>query len=180
MNLTVHAAKDVQVTRADIEDWPDIMNLRGYLTRSKAENYISADPESLKGFLHHAYTYPERVGLLLCWWKSDLVGMAAVLLVDQPVVTTPGVGVTRQAFIHSVYITPWVWDALKVEKISVPGYVGAEMSAGIDIWATSPRSDGGGGARFIYGNVRLDGHFKAFSRKFGYERQSVVIGKSLV
>lgn len=179
MQTSFHEGKDTRVTRADIEDWPEILGLREYVVTSRAVNYISAEPEALKGFLHHSYTYPERVGLLLCWWGEHLVGMAAVLIVDQPIVANPGVGLTRQAFIHSVYIAPWVWDRSRVVKIRVPGYVGKEFCSGIEKWAKHPRNDGMGGAKFIYGNVRLDGNFSGFLRKFGFERQSVVVGKPL-
>lgn len=180
MGLVVHVSRDVEILRADVEDWEAIGGLREYLEGSRANNYISADPQSLKAFLHHSFTFPERVGLLLCRWQGRLVGMAAVLLVDQPVVVVPGLRSSRQAFIHSVYILPWVWDWDRSRQLRVPGRVGVAMSEGIEKWATFPRSDGGGGARFIYGNVRLDGNFGAFARKFGYEKQSVVIGKSLV
>lgn len=179
MKNLIHQGHDIQITKAEVDDWTDILSLREYVIHSKANNYITADLDSLKAFLHHAYTYPEKVGFLLCWWGPTLVGMTALLLTDQPVVTSPGIAFARQAFIHSVYIAPWVWNRSRVEKIRVPVYAGEELMAGIEKWALAPRPDGLGGAKFIYGNVRLDGNFRAFFEKYGFERQSVVIGKPL-
>lgn len=173
MKLQVHAYRDILVERADIDSWHDILRLREYVQDSRAINYISAEPEALKGFLHHSFTYPDRIAFLLCWWKEELIGMAAVLIVDQPVVSSPGVALNRQAFIHSVYIAPWIWDRSRVEKIPIPRYAGEEFCAGIEKWSRER------GARYIYGNVRLDGNFNGFLRKFGFERQSVVVGKPL-
>lgn len=176
----IHSEKDIQVTTADIEDWHDILALREYVVNSKATDYITTDPAELKAFLHHSYTMPERVGFLLMWWKGHLIGMVGLLLTDQPVVTSPGIAFSRQVFINSVYIAPWIWkNGDRVEKERVPVYAGKEFLEAMSKWGRAPRSVDGKGATYIYGNVRLNGNFAAFFEKYGFERQSVVIGRPL-
>ena len=158
---------EIFVGPADLDDWTGLNEVRDRLEASKFSAYVSATRDELRALLCNSILLPHAVGLLVARYRTIACGMAALLLVQAPRPGTPGVATKPHGFIHSVYIDP------SVAGMMIPPAVGAAVFAGIEKWSRDR------GADYVYGNVRLDGHFDALYRKYGLVKQHYVIGKEL-
>lgn len=164
---------EFEVTNATLDDWADIKQLVLQLGDSKFSAIVGATPEEAQGFLINSITHPAGVGLLLLRWQGRAVGLCALMAMNSPKPGTLGVYAETQVhcFIHSVYIRPSYGDGQWATKVPPEG--GNHMMLGIEEWARARR------AVWIYGNVRLDGRFGGFWRKFGMGAQHGVAGKGV-
>lgn len=159
----------VIVKDAGVEDWQALKHLHAKLQMDKARNYISCSLEELESFLLNSKLFPQ-VKLLVVEWDRRIAGLAAMMLIDAPQMGQTGVYAqrVRHVFIHAAYVPSWVGV-----KERVPREAGPKLWEAMEGWSKQM------GACFIYGNVRLDGNFNAFERKYGLKKQHVVIGKNL-
>lgn len=185
MQQVVYRQGDAWVGPVGIDDWTDIRHLQKEFSETRFQDYISGTLEELETFYVKSRAWPERVGFLQVRWQEHLCGLAALLLVDAPQLGKSDKPVDRQCFIHSVYIAPKIvvfpaYHGMVVGRTHrVPGYVGKVMCEGMVRWAKAPRPDGLGGATKLFGNVRLDGNFGGFARKFGFLKTHSVVVKEL-
>ena len=177
MQELIHRQDDAWVGPVSINDWPEIRDLQREFSKTRFQNYISGTLAELETFYVKSRAWPERVGFLQVRWMGHLCGLAALMLVDAPQLGNSENPVDRQCFIHSVYIAPRV--QVLQSSTRVPAYVGKVMCEGMERWAKRPRPDGLGGATKLFGNVRLDGNFGGFSRKFGFLKTHSVVVKDL-
>jgi len=158
----------IEARPARFEDWQDIEHVLLRLSSSRFSAWLSCNRQETQYFLMHSLCLPQSVGLLVEHWDGEPIGLCALLLVDSPRAGVPGIGVARHGFIHSVFVDPCT-----VKGARVPSEAGHVMMEAIENWCKER------GAGYVYGNVRMDGHFEALHKKFGMIRQHMVVGKEI-
>lgn len=168
----------ITVRPAELNDWESLKDLHYKLQRDKARNYISCNINELEAFFLNSKLFPQ-VRLLVVDWQirpgwNTVVGLAAMMAIETPRMGDTGVYRNRviHCFIHAAYVPSWVIPD-RMNKMRVPPEAGPELWKHMEEWARSV------GACFIYGNVRLDGNFRAFEKRYGLKKQHIVIGKEL-
>lgn len=156
----------IEARPARFEDWPDIEHILLRLSSSRFSAWLSSSPQETQCFLMHSLMLPQSVGLLVEHWDGIPIGICALLLVDSPRAGVPGIGVARHGFIHSVFIDPTT-----IKGARVPSEAGTIMMDAIEKWCQERQ------ANYVFGNVRMDGHFEALLKKFGMEKMHMVVGK---
>lgn len=182
MQQVVYRQDDAWVGPVGIDDWPDIKHLQKDFEGTRFQNYVSGTLPELEAFYVRSRAWPEQVGFLQVRWNDHLCGLASLLLIDSPQLGSADRPVDRHCFIHSVYIAPKITECHGTaggRTHRVPGYVGKVMCEGMVRWAARLRADGMGGATKLFGNVRLDGNFGGFARKFGFMKTHTVVVKDL-
>lgn len=172
---------------ATLNDWPQIKDLHARLQTDKARNYIASTIEELEAFLVNSITFPQ-VSLLVLEWEMEkgtyLVGIAAMMLIQAPQLGQIGVHnkLAVHCFIHAVYIPSWI-RATTGEKLRVPLQHGvdggSDQDAGALMWNSMVAWAEAHNASYIYGNIRLDGNFGAFEKKYGLTKRFTIIGKEI-
>ena len=165
------SSSDITAAPATIDDWPGIKACIARLRASRFSSYVSSTDQEAEGFFVNSRQFPDKVGFLILKWGAHVCGVVALLAIDAPKPGTIGVytELVRHCFIHSVYIDPWV--PTLGGKRRIPMEAGKVFYEAIENWGRTR------GATFIYGNVREDGHFDAFLRKFGLRVQHKVVGR---
>ena len=165
-------SSDITAAPATIDDWLGIKACIARLRASRFSQYVSSTNQEAEGFFVNSRQFPDKVGFLILKWGDYVIGVVALLAIDAPKPGTIGVytELVRHCFIHSVYIDPWI-PVDPGRRIQVPMEAGKVFYAAIENWGRVR------GATFIYGNVREDGHFDAFFRKFGLRVQHKVVGR---
>lgn len=168
----------ITIRAAGMDDWDRLKDLHFRLQTDKARNYISCSLPELESYFLNSKLFPQITLMVVDWqirpgWNA-VVGLAAMMLIDAPQLSQTGVYAkpVRHCFIHAAYVPSWVMPD-RMEKLKVPSECGPELWKAMEGWAKKH------GACFIYGNVRLDGNFAAFEKKYGLKKQHVVIGKNL-
>lgn len=169
-----------EVSQAGLDDWAEIKALVQELQRSPASQYVGCQISEAEALLVNSITNYHTGFLVLRFnkegWRTGICGMVSMLIVDAPRAGQIGFTPTRQGFIHSVYISPQAelqGPRNTATELKLPYEAGLAMMDGIEHWSRSR------GATWIYGNVRLDGRFGGFWRKFGMKPKVMCVGKSL-
>lgn len=168
----------ITIRPANVDDWERLKDLHFRLQTDKARNYISCSLSELESFLVNSKMFPQ-IHLLIVDWQirpgwNTIAGLAAMMAIEAPRMGDMGVyrGKVVHAFIHAAYVPSYVIPD-RMHKLKVPKDAGIELWKAMEGWARSI------GACFIYGNVRLDGNFAAFEKKYGLKKQHIVIGKDI-
>lgn len=150
----------------ELADWESLCKMVRFISLSpKFSKILAVDEAKMEVALVNS-RLPDKMSpirLQVVHSASKVVGYAIIYICQPPATDIPGCLIgPSQCFIHSMFVYP---DAGKE--------AGLVLIQGIEEFGKSF------GAKLLYGNVRMDGHFGAIKRKYGMKPLYIAIGKEI-
>lgn len=151
---------------ATLDDWAGLKRLVDWIRRDPAFSKILAITEAeMEAALVNSRLpqIPYRLQVVVEGKWNKVLGFAICCLHSGSQMYSPGAESGQpNCYIHAAFVSP-----------AAPRRAGLLLYQGVEDWARS------GNALQLYGNVRLEGSFGGFARKYGLKPLYTAIGKVL-